>query len=103
MKQTPILTEADILSEVVAPDRPGLSPESARSLLELRFTEKATLRIRELLEKNNKGTISAHERSELEKYLRVGQFLDLRQAKARLSLQQSGSSATRGLPSPGMA
>jgi hypothetical protein len=77
----------------VAPDRPNLSPESARSILELRFTERATLRMRELLDKNNKGTISADERSELDKYLRVGQFLDLMQAKARLSIQQSGLSA----------
>jgi hypothetical protein len=93
MAETSILTEADILSEVVAPDRPSLSPESARSILELRFTERATSRMRELLDKNNKGTISTDERSELDKYLRVGQFLDLMQAKARLSIQQSGLSA----------
>lgn len=92
MAESSILTEADILSEVVAPNRPGLSPESARSILELSFTDKATSRMRDLLDKNNKGTISAEERSELDKYLRVGQFLDLMQAKARLSLQQSGSS-----------
>ena len=92
MPETSIPTEADILSEVVAPNRPGLSPESARSILELKFTDKATSRMRDLLDKNNKGTISADERSELDKYLRVGQFLDLMQAKARVSLQQSGSS-----------
>ena len=92
MEGSPILTEADILSEIVAPDRPDLSPESARSILELKFTEKATLRIRELLDKKNKGTISAEESSQLDKYLRVGQFLDLMQSKARLSLRQSGSS-----------
>ena len=37
---------------------------------------------------NNKGTISESERATLDKYLRVGQFLDLMQAKARLSLNQ---------------
>jgi hypothetical protein len=84
-------TEADILSEVIAPDRAGLSPECARSMLELRFTENATKRMGELLDKNNKGTINAEEREELEKYLRVGTFLDLLQAKARLSLLQSGA------------
>jgi len=51
----------------------------------------ATRRIQELLEKNNGGTIEPSERAELDKYLRVGQFLDLIQAKARLSLQQPDS------------
>ena len=89
MASTPTITEADILSEVVSPDRPGISPEFARSILELRFSDKANERIRQLLDKNNKGTIDEAERAELDKFLRVGQFLDLMQAKADLSLQQS--------------
>jgi hypothetical protein len=82
----PAVTEADILNEVVAPDRPGLSEEAARSILSLRFSDGARERIRELLEANNAGDIAAEQRAELEKYLRVGQFLDLLQAKARVSL-----------------
>jgi hypothetical protein len=89
MPPTSTITEADILSEVVSPDRPGISPEFARSILELRFSDRANKRIRQLLDKNNKGTITEAERAELDKFLRVGQFLDLMQAKASLSLQQS--------------
>ena len=84
------ITEADISNEVVAPDRPGLSQEAARSILSLGFTESARKRIGKLLEANNLGTIVSEERAELDKYLRVGQFLDLLQAKARVSLAQSG-------------
>ena len=51
-----------------------------------------TKRIRQLLQKNNRGTISAAERLTLEKYLRVGQLLDLLHAKAKLSLHQNGDS-----------
>jgi hypothetical protein len=58
-------------------------------LLELKFRAAATRRVRRLLEKNNRGTITAQERVMLEKYLRVGQFLDLLHAKAKLSLQQA--------------
>jgi hypothetical protein len=39
---------------------------------------------------DNHGTISASERLTLDKYLRVGQFLDLVHAKARLSLHDAG-------------
>jgi hypothetical protein len=43
-------TEADILRDVVSPDAADLSPDAARSLLELKFNEKATHRMRELLD-----------------------------------------------------
>lgn len=81
-----MITEADILSEVIAPDEPTLSEDFARAVLSVQFNEGATNRIRDLLQKNNAGNITTVEQSDLEKYLRVGQFLDLMQAKARLSL-----------------
>jgi hypothetical protein len=81
------LTEAEIFEEVIAPDQGGLSPEAARVLLRLGFKDSAKARISELLRQNNGGDLSAGDRAELEKYLQVGQFLDLLQAKARLSLR----------------
>ena len=91
MSTETILTEADILTEVVEPNRATLSPQLAEELLSLRFNDKATDQIRELLVKNNAGTITPAEKSTLEKYLRVGEFLDLMQAKARLTLHQNGT------------
>jgi hypothetical protein len=82
------VTEADIFADVIAPDEGGLNPETARLLLALKFTGETTKKIRQLLRKNNSGTITGEERAVLEKYLRVGQFLDLLHAKARLSLDQ---------------
>ena len=82
-------TEADILSDIIAPNRADLHPEAARSLLGLRFSTDATKHLRRLLQQNNRGTITAEDRLTLEKYLRVGQFLDLLHAKARLSLRQA--------------
>jgi len=90
MSKSPAITEADILEEVVAQDQPGLCPDVARAILELKFSKKATRQIRQLLRKNNQGTMAAQERVVLEKYLRVGQFLDIWHAKAKLSLKQSG-------------
>lgn len=69
----------------------GLSPEAARSILGLRFNDDAEQRMRHLLDKNNQGTITDSERAEMEKYLRVGMFLDLIQAKARSSLEPSSN------------
>jgi len=96
------ISEADILSEVVAPDQPGLPPESARSILELAFTDQAKQRMDELAEKNRQGTVTDAEQAEMEKYLRVRNFINLMQAKARRSLralqeQDDWNSVQRGL------
>ena len=87
------ISAADILTEVVEPGRPNLSPDAAREFLSLRFNDAATTRIRDLLQKNNAGTITPPEKSTLENYLRVGELLDLLQVKARLTLRQSNPAA----------
>jgi hypothetical protein len=85
-----MITEAEILDELVGCDRAGLNGQAARAFLRLNFTKETRRQIGQLLRKNNRGTITTSERMALEKYLRVGQFLDLLHAKARISLQKSG-------------
>lgn len=80
------LTEADILDKVVASSKAGFGKEFARAILDLHFDEGAAARLNELAEKNRQGMLAESERAELDKYLRVGNFLNLMQAKARLSL-----------------
>jgi hypothetical protein len=80
------ITEADILEQVVMPDRPGFSPEAARAILALRFDTSAISRMDELAEGNRQGTLTQGEQEELAMYMRVGNFLNLMQAKAHLSL-----------------
>jgi len=85
MRAMPI-TEGEILESIVTANGPALSPEAAKSFLRLKFPAKDTTRIRQLLRKNNSGKMTADERIALEKYLRVGQFLDILHARARLAL-----------------
>jgi hypothetical protein len=87
MPEAPTITDADILYHVVSPDRGDLDPAAARAVLNLHFDETATERIRVLLRRNQEGALSGQEQDELQKYLRVGQFLDLLHAKAHLALQ----------------
>ena len=88
MVRTTPITEGDILESIVSANGVTFSTVAAESLLELKFRARDVNRIRRLLRKNNAGTIDAEERIALEKYLRVGQFLDLLHAKARLSLSK---------------
>jgi len=87
MPDAPTITDADILCHVVSPDRGDLEPAAAHAVLKLHFDETATERIRVLLRRNQEGSLSGQEQDELQKYLRVGQFLDLLHAKAHLALQ----------------
>ena len=86
------MTEADILADVLTASEGDLSPEVARSVLRWKFSRQATSHINKLAARNMKGSISTAEREELERYVRVGSLINLLQAKARLSLQESYSS-----------
>lgn len=78
---------AEILAQVLVPSEPACRAEAARALLKLRFNDDARKRIERLLAKNSRTTISVDERLELERYLQIGQILDLMHTMARLSLK----------------
>lgn len=86
------ITPTEILGEVIEPIEPSFAPEFARMVLQLRLNDAAQERIRELLRRNNAGSLDEAEESVLENYLLVGQFVDLLQAKARVSLQGRAAS-----------
>ncbi|GEM_PF-1283476 len=81
-----LLTEADILAEVVAAGEGDLTPEVARSILRWKFPRRSVSQMNRLAQRNQRGTITALERETLERYLRVGSLLNLLQGKAHLSL-----------------
>jgi hypothetical protein len=86
MATTSTPTATDILEDVIQPIESTFSPELARLLLTLRLNDAAQERIRDLLSLNNAEALGPADRSALDNYLLVGQFLDLLQAKARVSL-----------------
>ena len=88
MSDASTITEADILRDVIGADHGDLTPEVAHSVLRWRFTDRAVTRMNDLAARNNEGTITDIEREELDKYVRVGSFINLIQAKARLSLKK---------------
>jgi hypothetical protein len=76
--------EAAILRRLI---RPGekLPPEAARALLRLDFDKADRARMHELAKKNQADDLTRKEEIELQSYLKVGLFLDLLHAKAKLS------------------
>ena len=68
-----------------------MHPDSAQAMLSIRFPPSDEQRMRELMEKNNQGTITPEEQTEMEAFRRIGSFLAILQAKARLQLQNGNA------------
>ena len=92
MSSIAAISESDILTRVIAPDQPMLSPAVAEAMLELRFPDEDRARMDDLAAKAQSGTLSAEEKQAVESYERVGTFLALLKSKARQSLKQSEAS-----------
>lgn len=91
MNPSMMSTETEILSRVIGPENPSFTPEAARSVLELRFSDADTDRLNELAAKARQGSLSEDEESQLHGYLFVGAMVDLMHSKARLSLKRSAT------------
>jgi hypothetical protein len=86
-------SEAAIWERVIQPDRSNLSPEAARSILQLSFDQRDRDRMHALALKAQAGTLTPKDQQDLDNYRRVGRLLDLMKSKARLSLKKHRSPA----------
>ena len=75
-------TETEILTQAIESLDTPESAQIIKVIGSLRLPESALSRVDSLLEKSRGGTITPDEQTELEKYLRVGNFLDLMRAWA---------------------
>jgi hypothetical protein len=92
MREATMSNEAEILSRVIAPEAPTLSPDTAKILLSFDFPKEDRDRMEQLAEKAREGTLTPEEQAEIDCYERVGHFLSLLRSKARLSLKQAPAS-----------
>jgi hypothetical protein len=82
-------SELAILSRILEPEEPTLSPDAARSLLSLDFRPQDRARMQELAAKARDGTLSPEEHLEIDNYEKVGHVLSLMKAKAKVSLKKN--------------
>jgi hypothetical protein len=88
-----MITEADIFSRVIDPSNPTLTPEAAKGILQLNYSEADHARMAELARKSNEGSLTPDEQRELESYVFVGDVLAMIKSKARLSLGKRSPAA----------
>lgn len=83
--------EAAIWARLIESQPQGLTPEAARYLLALGFTENDQARLQELADHSQAGTLSEKEGREFDSYLHIGNLLAVMQSKARLVLASQES------------
>ena len=81
-------SEAAILGRLMGKLDHDLSPDAARYLLSIRFTEQDIARMNELSELARQGVLSVQEQAELDSYIHVSNFLGIMQSKARRVLRE---------------
>jgi hypothetical protein len=93
MQRTPKLartTVATVLSRDLKSKGGRMTPEAARSILDLGINSAHKKRALRLLEKQREGTISPAEGAELESYVQADNVLSILKARAILALQAAG-------------
>lgn len=78
---------ATTIDRLVEPLVRTLTPEVARSLIQLRADPELQARMDELAEKSNEGRLTSDEREEYETSIRFANYLAIIQAKARRLLK----------------
>lgn len=81
-------TKNDIFGSLLGPDRGNLSPEHARYVLSLKFTEAEQARCQKLSYKAQEGALTPREQHELDRLLMANSFLIVLKSKARRSLRR---------------
>ena len=85
-----VASEVTILSRLLLNGQGGGTPDFARYLLGLGFSDKEKARMHELAVKNQVGKLSPQELQELDGYLKAGDLLAILQSKARMILKKKG-------------
>jgi hypothetical protein len=86
-------TEFDILARLLQIQGDHLTPEGARFVLSIHFTQEDHKRIGDLGAKANTGKLTPEERAQFERYIRVDNVLSTMKSKARLHLKTVGQTA----------
>ena len=72
-----------------APKEP-ISPDAARYLLSIDFSEADHTRMQELMDKSNEGMLTSEDETEFDSYLDIANLLTLMHSQARVALRKAG-------------
>jgi hypothetical protein len=78
-----------MLEQLAEIEARGMSPDTARKLLQLEFDSTEKARVTALSKKAQEGTLLPDEQAELDEYIRVADVLAVLQSRARQALKHA--------------
>jgi hypothetical protein len=84
---TDAFTETAIFERIVLPNEPPLSEQAAKSILAIGFSPEDRRQMELLAEKARQGTLTPDESEDIDNFERVGHYLSILHAKARMALR----------------
>jgi hypothetical protein len=90
--QSSIDFEPVIWSRLIQAPKVPISPDVARYLLSIDFSETDHARMQELMDKSNEGALTPPETAELDGYVNIANVLSVMHSQARVALRDPGFS-----------
>jgi hypothetical protein len=87
-----VTSEIAVFGRLIQSENGDLDERLARYVLTLGFAKSDQDRMNDLAKRNQDGILPAHDREELQSYVRAGHLLALLQSKARKSLKRRRAS-----------
>jgi hypothetical protein len=87
--------EPVIWARLIQAQQAPISPETARYLLSIDFSEADHARMQELMDKSNEGALTSDEKAELDGYVNIANVLSVMHSRARVALKKPGSGFLR--------
>ena len=82
--------EPVIWARLIQTPKEPISPEAARYLLSIDFSEADHSRMQELMDKSNEGALTSDEDAELDGYVNIANVLSVMHSRARVALRSAG-------------
>ena len=95
--QASVNFEPAIWARLIQMPKEPISPEVARYLLSIEFSEGDHARMQELMDKSNEGTLTPDEDSELDSYVNIANVLSVMHSRARVALRSYGFEGPRDI------
>jgi hypothetical protein len=85
--QSSVDFEPVIWARLMQTPKAPISPDAARYLLSIDFSEADNARMQELMDKSNEGALTSDETAELDGYVNITNVLSVMHSKARVALR----------------
>ena len=96
--QASVNFEPAIWARLIQSPKEPISPEAARYLLSIDFSQADRARMQELMDESNEGQLTSDDEAELDSYVNIANVLSVMHSRARVALRSAGFEGSHDAP-----